>query len=163
MSVKETIIQLKAKAQPLEERLDRIHIAIAELEDLLPVEKVEKSQRMRVVVESHSGKVRHAIAEALFTEGTEMHRRELMEKLREEALYPGQDPQKEMRNMASQLSDDRRFVKVGKLGSGYWRLTDIAWAEMESQADTATNGTGDGPIVVNPGQATIMPAGDPYD
>ena len=134
MSVEDAIARLQAKARPLEERLNRIHIAIAELEELPSVE-VGKIKRTRVDVESHSAKVRRSIADVLFKEGMEMHRKELMAKLREEGLYPGQDLQKEMRDMASQLSDDRRFEKVSEFGSGYWRLTKEAQAELSRQAE----------------------------
>ena len=134
MSVRDAIESLQAEAKAIEERLDGINIAIAELQKYSAVE-IRKPKRTRIVVESQSARVRRSIADALFDAGMEMHRKELMAILREQELYPGQEPEKEMRNMASQLSDDDRFERTSDSGSGYWRLTEGAYAELSKQAD----------------------------
>ncbi len=129
MEIQRAIVMLEMKADLLRERLNGHLEAIEELKELAN-EKEEKLKKPRQVEESRGARVRSTITRLLAQEDKGLHRKDLMAKLREEGIYDGTDPQKEMSHMSFQLSSYKRFEPVDQSGSGYWRLTEAARAEL---------------------------------
>ena len=135
MDLAQQIANLEEKREALKVEYRGLEIEIAATDMALEIlHKVSRGKgnpgRARASTGNSGSTVKEAIAEVLFQHGSEMHRKDIMAALVTEDVYPGEDPSKEMRYMASHLSADRRFEKAGNPGSGIWQLTDEARAEM---------------------------------
>ena len=161
MDLKEAISRIRGEARELQERLDKLNFTIETMQKLAA--ENSKPKRSRTAGDSHSTRVRRSIASMLLENAEGVHRKELMERLREGGVYPGEDLEKEMRNLSSQLSDDERFIKVDDSGSGYWTFTEDAWEELAGQTRARESRAVEDrtkPIVVHPTSVAIMPERD---
>ena len=152
MSRMTTLKYLRARVRKLENTKRAIDDQIASMHNTIrTLEQDPEEDGAEFRPSTHARELTDAMHDILEEHGRPLHRNVIYERVRERGIHIG--GAKPVNSIGSYLSTDTRFKNVAK---GMW---DLAHKETKKRQ----NGTGDGPIVVNPGQATIMPAGDPYD
>ena len=151
MSRMGTLRDLQSMAMRLENTKREVDDQLAALHTVIRMyEQDAGSNNVEYHPSSYARELTDAMHDILEKHGP-LHRNVIYDRVRERGIHIG--GAKPVNSIGSYLSTDTRFKNVGK---GMW---DLARKETKH----GQNGTGDGPIIVNPGQATIMPAGDPYD
>ena len=120
MEVRVAIESLQNRADDLQQQLNGVNIAIAELRKLSDA----PARSLRPTSESLSKRAKNTMAQILRDEGP-LHRKELQARLKQHEIEI-----EDMRLLASYLSVDKRFIPVNK-GNGVWGLTQEASAGTE--------------------------------
>ena len=125
MTISTALARLYERRRQVEGQLAGINIAIDVLQTTTPNDTPKRKRQVR---DSRSGRIKNAIVDmfhSVHPVDGQVHRRAIMAQMVKLGFYKGEDPTREMRDLAVHLSVDGRFEKAD-YGSGYWRLTEEA-------------------------------------